>query len=85
MRRLRTATSQRYALESCFSHNDAYLASGSEDGRVLVWRLVEASVAATLEGAHAAATGALSWHPTQPKVLAASFDGTVSLWEPPAR
>ena len=74
----------KYALESTFSHNDAYLASGSEDGNAKVWRLVEASVAADLKGAHATAATSLAWHPSRASVLLAAFDGTVSLWEPPA-
>ena len=32
-----------YKLDSCLSHNDAYVVSGSEDGRVCFWDLVEVS------------------------------------------
>ncbi|KAH8074413.1 hypothetical protein JL721_1973 [Aureococcus anophagefferens] len=73
----------KYALECTFSHNDAHLASGSEDGAPKVWRLVEATVAADLAGAHKAAATSLAWHPRQADVLVASHDGTVSLWEKP--
>ena len=73
----------KYALECTFSHNDAHLASGSEDGAPKVWRLVEATVAADLAGAHRAAATSLAWHPRQADVLVASHDGTVSLWEKP--
>ncbi len=30
-----------YKLDSCLSHDDAYVVSGSEDGRVCFWDLVE--------------------------------------------
>ncbi|KAJ1449573.1 WD40-repeat-containing domain protein [Pelagophyceae sp. CCMP2097] len=74
-----------YSLEACFSHDDAYVVSGSEDGRVVAWKLVEADVAFELGHAHKKATASLSWHPTLPKVLVASFDGSVSLWATKAR
>ena len=72
-----------YALESCFAHNDAHLASGSEDGRVVVWRLVEATVACELAGVHRAAAATLSWHPKRAALLVGSHDGTASFWEVP--
>lgn len=43
--RLRCAgTWQRYKVEACFSRDDAWVLSGSEDGRVVVWDLVEATI-----------------------------------------
>lgn len=102
-----------FKLDACLSHDDAHLASGaslplrtvitlsaaSEDGRVVIWRLVEADVAAELKGVHTCvvvssrmtlffarcAVASVAWHPSQASVLAASFDGTISLWEPPTR
>ena len=71
---------ETYALESCFSHDDAYLCSGSEDGRVVVWRLVEATVIADFKAANSAACS-VSWHPKCASVLVASHDGTASVWE----
>jgi mitogen-activated protein kinase organizer 1 len=70
---------ETYALESCFSHDDAYLCSGSEDGRVVVWRLVEATVIADFKAANSAACS-VSWHPKCASVLVASHDGTASVW-----
>ena len=70
---------ETYALESCFSHDDAYLCSGSEDGRVVVWRLVEATVIADFKAANSAACS-VSWHPKCAQVLVASHDGTASVW-----
>ena len=34
-------TNSDYKLDSCLSHDDAYVVSGSEDGRVCFWDLVE--------------------------------------------
>lgn len=70
-----------FALEACFSNDDAHVASCSEDGRVLVWHLVEASLAFELRDAHRQATSSISWHPKRAAALVASFDGTISLWE----
>ena len=69
-----------FALESCLSRTDAHVLSGSEDGRVLAWRLVEGAVAVTLR-AHKRAVCSLACHPTESCVLAASHDGTVSVWD----
>jgi mitogen-activated protein kinase organizer 1 len=71
---------EKYALESCFSHDDAYLCSGSEDGRVVVWRLVEATVVCELK-AHTAAACSVRWHPKCARLLVGSHDGTASVWE----
>ena len=32
---------EKYIIKSCFSFDDAYVASGSEDNQVLIWDLVE--------------------------------------------
>ena len=33
-----------YKLDSCLTHDDAHIVSGSEDGRVCFWDLVEVGV-----------------------------------------
>ena len=33
-----------YKLDSCLSHDDAHVISGSEDGMILLWDLVEVGV-----------------------------------------
>ena len=55
------------------------MCSGSEDGRVVVWRLVEATVIADFKAANSAACS-VSWHPKCASVLVASHDGTASVW-----
>ena len=35
--------SSSYKLDSCVSHTDAYIVSGSEDGKICFWDLVEVS------------------------------------------
>ena len=37
-----------YKLDSCLSHDDAHVVSGSEDGRVCFWDLVEVSLSICL-------------------------------------
>ena len=69
-----------YQVESRLSRTDAHVISGSEDGRVVVWRLVEGTVVATLR-AHKKGVCSIACHPKEAQILAASHDGTVSLWD----
>ncbi|KAJ8610846.1 hypothetical protein CTAYLR_006465 [Chrysophaeum taylorii] len=58
----------------------------SHDGGLLygtnrvLWRLVNADIAAELDGVHTRATSSLAWHPKAANLLAASFDGAISFW-----
>jgi WD40 repeat protein len=48
-------THTSFALSSCFTHDDAFVVSGSEDGSVFVWGLVEGEVLQRLE--HGSSSG----------------------------
>ena len=67
-----------YKLACCFSFDDACVVSGSEDGAVHVWDLVEAKQRLRLP-AHRAATVGLAYHPTKHELLTASHDGACHL------
>lgn len=67
-------------LDSCFSHDDAFVVSASEDGRVLFWDLVEATPVASLR-AHAAAVTSVAYHRRDTCILTASADGTAKVWK----
>ena len=71
-----------YKLACCFSFDDATVVSGSEDGAVHVWDLVEAKQRLRLP-AHRAATVGLAYHPTKHELLTASHDGACHLWALP--
>jgi len=66
-------------IDSCFSGDDAYVYSGSEDHLVYVWDLVEAKVLAKLKG-HSNAVCGLAFHPSENRLLSCSIDGTIRLW-----
>ena len=70
-----------FKVDSVLSHDDAYVISGSEEGDVCYWDLVEARMVYRARGAHPAVIASASFHPTKPALLTASVDGTVKLWE----
>ncbi|CAM9764353.1 unnamed protein product [Sphacelaria rigidula] len=54
---------------------------GSEDGKVHIWDIVESKVTRLLMH-HTRPVGSLSYHPSEPMLLTASYDGTAVLWGP---
>ena len=68
-----------YKLGCCLSHDDSLVLSGSEDGSLHMWDLVDAKQLLKL-GAHKAAVGSVCAHPSRHDVLTASHDGTAKLW-----
>jgi mitogen-activated protein kinase organizer 1 len=69
-----------YPLQSCFSNTDAQVLSGSEDGSVVVWDLMDAKVLARLKH-HTKPTCAIAYHPKETMMVTASYDGTAVVWE----
>lgn len=69
-----------YKVDSCLSSSDAQVVSGSEDGRICFWDLVEAKIVHTLDKAHESVVYSLSYHPTENYLLSASSDGKVKVW-----
>src|SRR5690606_37971093 len=70
----------QFKVESCLSADDAFVFSGSEDGMIYVWDLVEAKVMGKFK-AHSRTLSALSYHPTESLLLSSSVDGTIKLWK----
>ena len=58
------------------------MASGSEDGKVYFWELVEATVAETVDAHPNGVVCGLEYHPSKEVMLTASTDGTAKLWVP---
>lgn len=69
-----------YKIRSGFSHHDAYVLSGSEDGKVYMWDIVEGNVLCELQ-AHSSMVTCISHHPKQAAFSTCSVDGTVKLWK----
>lgn len=71
---------QKLKLESCFSTDDAYIFSGSEDGLICVWDLVDTKIVHRAKG-HAGPVTGLSYHPKEEILLSCGIDGTVRMWK----
>ena len=69
-----------YKVDSCLSSSDVQVVSGSEDGRICFWDLVEGKIVHTLEKAHQSVVYSISYHPTEVALLSASSDGKVKVW-----
>ncbi|KAJ4462046.1 putative transducin family protein [Paratrimastix pyriformis] len=72
----------RYKVESCLSPDDSHVVSGSEEGAIFMWSLVEGQVVRKLEG-HRNVSCSLAFHPSTHEdamLVSASVDGTVKVW-----
>uniref|UniRef100_A0A0N5AH90 WD repeat domain-containing protein 83 n=1 Tax=Syphacia muris TaxID=451379 RepID=A0A0N5AH90_9BILA len=72
-------TGKDYRIESCLLSTDAHIVSGSADGNVYIWDMIEMSVLARLEHVHHSVVHSVSSHPTKPYLLSAA-GGSVFLW-----
>jgi len=80
-------THQAYPIESCFDNTDAFVLSGSEDGSLYVWDLVEGGSEGGKEGKpvavlkeHKRALGSMSFHPSEAVLVTAGYDGVGCCW-----
>ncbi|KAI8809595.1 WD40-repeat-containing domain protein [Cladochytrium replicatum] len=71
-----------YKIRNCLSNSDSHVVGGSEDGRILIWDLVDSKVVKTLQG-HTRALTSLTYHRTEGMLVTTSIDGTVRLWGKP--
>lgn len=68
-----------YCIESGIDYVDKHIVSGSVDGSLWWWELVQGNVVAKLEHSRAKPVTSFSIHPTQPTVISTA-EGTVKLW-----
>mmetsp|Transcript_23410 Transcript_23410/g.23610 ORF Transcript_23410/g.23610 Transcript_23410/m.23610 type:complete len:310 (+) Transcript_23410:172-1101(+) len=68
-----------YKIETCVTNDDARVIGTSEDGHVLMWDLVEASVLHNTV-AHTRSISSISYHPSLSCYVTASFDNTAKYW-----
>ena len=74
---------ERSAIASTLSSDDALVASGSEDGRVVMWELVDADVVASIDAHPKHSACGLDWHPRGDVMATGGTDGLAKLWVPP--
>jgi mitogen-activated protein kinase organizer 1 len=70
-----------FKVQACFSNTDAHVVSGSEDGRVVFWDLVEGAVVHTL-AEHDCVVTAIDYHPKPGEscLLTADVRGKIKVW-----
>ncbi|KAJ4431702.1 hypothetical protein ANN_20304, partial [Periplaneta americana] len=71
-----------FCMESCVDHRDHHVISGSVDGDIWCWDLVQGSVVTKLTHEKNSVVHSLSSHPSQMFLLSASR-GTIKLWGVP--
>lgn len=69
-----------YKIDCCLDHTDNFVITGSEDGTVYVWSLVEGTLLARLEHVGAKVVHSLSPHPSKPWLMTAA-QNSVFLWK----
>ncbi|KAI8905273.1 WD40-repeat-containing domain protein [Powellomyces hirtus] len=72
-------TNREYRITSTLSNTDAHVITGSEDGRILMWDLVEGTLVRTLRG-HDKVVTCVAYHPINTAMVSASTDGSVKVW-----
>ncbi|KAG8197012.1 hypothetical protein JTE90_004284 [Oedothorax gibbosus] len=70
---------ERYRIESCLNNADTLVVSGSEDGCIYAWDLIEGTVKSTLKHPGHKVVHSVSFHPTQP-ILISAAEANVYLW-----
>merc|ERR1712098_898283 len=72
---------RNYRLDCCLDHTDKYVLSGSENGQVYCWQLVEGGLVAKLDhGAGAGTVHSLAPHPSQAQLVTAHL-GRIVVWQ----
>ena len=71
-----------YKVDSCFTHTDTHIVSGSEDGKIYFWDLIEAKMVHVIDNAHKSVGYSVAYHPKEACLLTASADGAVKIWRP---
>ncbi|KAF9129520.1 hypothetical protein BGW39_004079 [Mortierella sp. 14UC] len=72
-------TNSKYKIRSCLSNSDAFVLSGSEDGNIYIWDLLEGEVVHKVE-AHSKIVSSIDYHPKQDRMCSASVDGSIKTW-----
>ncbi|XP_046578150.1 WD repeat domain-containing protein 83-like [Haliotis rubra] len=65
---------KEYKIDSCLNWKDTHIVSGSEDGFVYIWDLIDAKLLQKLDHSTTRAVHSLSFHPSEACLLTASAD-----------
>ncbi|XP_078575097.1 WD repeat domain-containing protein 83-like [Branchiostoma floridae x Branchiostoma japonicum] len=71
--------STEFKTDCCLTNSDAHVVSGSEDGKIYFWDLVDGKVVHTLSKAGKGVVHSLSYHPSLPCMLSAA-ENLVKVW-----
>lgn len=66
-------------VECCMSNDDNTIISGSKDGSIIFWDLMDGTIKQKLVG-HKKNVSCVCYHPKSNVLLASSFDNTISVW-----
>lgn len=69
-----------YKIDCCLNDKDTHILSGSEDGLVYIWDLLEAKVSSKLDHKTGKTVHSLSFHPSEPVLVTACAD-KLYVWE----
>ncbi|RKO84259.1 WD40-repeat-containing domain protein [Blyttiomyces helicus] len=70
----------QYRIVACLTNTDAHVISGSEDGRICMWDLVEGNMVMSV-AAHTRSVSCVAYHPTRTAMVSTSLDGSVKVWD----
>ncbi|KAI9776616.1 MAG: WD repeat-containing protein 83 [Candelina submexicana] len=74
-------TNKDYRIRSCLGMGDAYVISGSEDGQIFVWDLLEGRVVRKLQAHEGKVASMVAFNEGRGKEwVSAGVDGTVAVW-----
>jgi mitogen-activated protein kinase organizer 1 len=68
-----------YKINSLLTNTDAHAITGSEDGSIYIYDVLEGNVVETLK-AHTGITTSLDYHPEDVNMLSAGSDGLIHIW-----
>lgn len=68
-----------YKIESVLSNTDAFAITGSEDGKIYIYDVLEGNVVSVLD-AHQGVATTLDYHPENVNMLSAGSDGLIHIW-----
>lgn len=75
-------SNQSLKLNSCFGKDDKYVLSGSEDGSIWMWDLLEGEKPlAVLKNAHTNVVTCVKYNETEDCILSTSLDGKIKVWK----
>ncbi|KAI9489509.1 WD40-repeat-containing domain protein [Zychaea mexicana] len=70
---------KEFKVESVMSNTDAYAVSGSEDGHIHIWDVLEGNKVETLKS-HDTVVTSVDYHPSDVAIVTAGDDGAIRVW-----